>query len=143
MKLIHDHLPLLLRLAALAQLSVALLNLSLVRLMKWQPDLSRMSLLVREVFQIHLVFISITLAIFGALTWRFASELAAAANPIAIWIALAIAAFWAVRSVMQCAHYSTTHWRGDPLRTAIHWLLFVGYGALASVYVIAATGGAQ
>ena len=140
MKLIHDHLELLLRLAAFTQLGVAILNLSLVRIMQWQGDLNRMSLLVREVFQIHLYFISITLAIFGAITWRFASEIATGANPLCIWMAIAIAGFWAVRSAMQWSHYSASHWRGDATRTAIHWMLFVGYGALASVYLIAAAG---
>ena len=68
MKLLFDNLELLLRLAALAQLGVVLLNLFLVRLMNWRPDLEAMSLLIREVFQIHIYFISITLAIFGVLT---------------------------------------------------------------------------
>jgi hypothetical protein len=133
-----NHLELLLRFAALVQIGVALLNLSLVRIMNWQPDLERMSLLVREVFRIHCLFISITLAIFGALTWRFASDIAAAANPLCIWIAVAIGLFWLIRSALQWLHYSPSHWRGDTVRTAIHFLLFFGYGALAAVYLAAA-----
>jgi hypothetical protein len=135
------NLELLLRLAALAQLSVALLNLFLIRIMKWRTDLNAAPLLIREVFQIHLYFISITLAIFGALTWRFAGEIATAAHPICAWLAIGIGAFWAIRSVMQWTHYSAVHWRGDTLRTAIHWMLFLGYGAFAAVYFIAASHG--
>ena len=101
MKLLFDNLELLLRLAALAQLGVVLLNLFLVRLMNWRPDLDAMSLLIREVFQIHIYFISITLAIFGVLTWRFAREFAHGADPLAVWLALAIATFWGARSLMQ------------------------------------------
>ena len=67
-----------LRAAALTQLAVAILNLFLVRIMKWKPDLDRAPLLVREVFRIHIVFISITLSIFAVLTWRFAHEIASA-----------------------------------------------------------------
>jgi hypothetical protein len=127
-----------LRAAAIAQFAVAILNLFLIRIMKWKPDLERAPLLIREVFCIHVVFISITLSIFAVLTWRFASEIGTAANPVAIWLATAIGIFWAVRSVMQWLHYSTSHWRGDALRTVIHWVLFLGYGALASVYLLAA-----
>src|SRR5207249_1726590 len=65
----HISLDLLLRAAALAQLAVAFLNLFLIRVMKWKPDLDRAPLLIREVFRIHVVFISITLSIFAALTW--------------------------------------------------------------------------
>jgi hypothetical protein len=39
---------------------------------------------------------------------------------------------------MQWLHYSSVHWRGIPTRTTIHWTLFLGYGALAAVYLIAA-----
>lgn len=132
------NLELLLRLAALAQLGVVILNLFLIRIMKWQRDLNAMPLLIREVFQIHVYFISITLAIFGAVTWRFAAEIANAAQPICVWLAIGIGSFWAVRSVMQWSHYSAVHWRGDRLRTLIHWTLFLGYGAFAAVYFAAA-----
>jgi hypothetical protein len=141
MKLLLDHLELLLRLAALAQLSVAILNFFLIRIMKWRSDLDAAPLLIREVFQIHIYFISITLAIFGALTWRFAGEIATAAHPLCIWLAIGIGVFWAVRSVMQWTHYSAVHWRGDRVRTLIHWLLFLGYGAFAAVYFTAAGRG--
>ena len=130
-----------LRVAAVTQLGVAVLNLSLIRIMKWEPDLARAPLLIREVFHIHVHFISITLAIFGVLTWRFAPDFATAANPTVVWLGLAIAIFWSARSVMQWLHYSPEHWRGDATRTAIHWALFLGYGAIATTYAVAALGG--
>ena len=130
-----------LRIAAVAQLGVAVLNLFLIRIMNWGPDLARAPLLIREVFHIHVQFISITLAIFGVLTWRFAQELANAISPMAVWLALGIAIFWAARSAMQWLHYSVEHWRGNAARTAIHWALFLGYGAMAATYAVAALGG--
>jgi hypothetical protein len=93
-----------LRAAAIAQLAVAILNLFLIRIMKWKLDLDRAPLLMREVFRIHVIFISISLAIFAALTWRFADQIAAAANPLAIWMATAIGLFWFIRSIMQWLH---------------------------------------
>ena len=138
MNSMSKYLELGLRLAALTQIGVAILNLSLIRIMKWQPDLERMPLLLREVFRIHCYFISLTLAIFGMITWRFASDIATAANPIAIWLAIGIGLFWLTRSGMQWLHYSPSHWRGDTGRTVIHFVLFFGYAALASVYFAAA-----
>jgi uncharacterized membrane protein YidH (DUF202 family) len=73
-----------LRAVALAQFAVAILNLFLIRIMKWKPDLDRAPLLIREVFRIHVVFISITLSIFGTLSWRFAYEIARASSPLTI-----------------------------------------------------------
>ena len=127
-----------LRFAAVTQIGVALLNLALIRIMKWKPELERMPLLIREVFQIHCYFISITLTIFGVITWRFASEIALAASGIAVWLAIGIGVFWLVRSAMQWLYYSPAHWRGYAGRTAIHFALFFGYGLLATVYFAAA-----
>jgi hypothetical protein len=138
MNLLRSHLELGLRAAALGQIGVALLNLFLIRIMKWTPDLERMPLLIREVFRIHCIFISITLAIFGVLTWRFAAEIATQTNPLGTWLAAGIGIFWMVRSIMQWSHYSPSHWRGEATRTLIHFLLFFGYGALAAVYLAAA-----
>jgi len=81
---------------------------------------------------------SLTLSIFAVLTWRFAAEIAAGPNPPAIWLATAIGLFWLVRSIMQWLHYSSSHWRGNVGRTWIHWMLFLGYGAIAIVYFLAA-----
>lgn len=127
-----------LRAAALAQFAVAILNLFLIRIMKWKHDLERAPLLIREVFRIHVVFISITLSTFGTLTWRFAYEIAGASSPLAIWLAVAIGLFWLIRSALQWLHYSASHWHGNSLRTLIHWTLFLGYGAMAFVYFAAA-----
>jgi hypothetical protein len=134
------HLDFLLRIAAAAQFAIALLNLFLVRIMNWKPDLEKAPLLIREVFHVHCLFISFALSIFAALTWRFAGDMATAASPIFVWLAAAIGLFWLARSVMQWLHYSSVHWRGHTLRTMIHWTLFLGYGALAGVYLIAACG---
>src|SRR6266853_5425101 len=97
-------LELALRVVAVAQFAVAILNLFLIRIMKWKPDLERAPLIIREVFRIHVVFISITLSIFAALTWRFAYEIARASSPLTIWLAVAIGLFWLVRSAMQWLH---------------------------------------
>jgi hypothetical protein len=127
-----------LRIAAVAQFAIAIINLSLVRIMKWRADLHRMPLLINEFFRVHVIFITITVASFAVLTWRFTAEVASRANPLAVWLATTIGVFWAIRSLMQWTHYSRTHWRGDRTRTAMHWLLFLGYGALGVVYLAAA-----
>ena len=135
---IETHLPELLRLAAACQLFIAILSLFLERLLGWKEDVARMSPLVREVFKIHGWFIALTLTIFSLLTWRFAAELAAGSNEFARWFAGCVALFWGLRCIMQWTHYSSSHWKGQEGRTAIHWTLFIGYGCFAVVYLLAA-----
>src|SRR2546426_8903510 len=103
-----SQLSVLLQLAAILQLGIAVLNLFLVRLLKWEEEVARMPLLLREVFRVHAWFISITLTIFAVMTWRFAGEMAGGANPVCQWLAAAIGMFWAVRTVLQVAYYSSS-----------------------------------
>lgn len=131
-------LELVLYFVAAAQLAVAVVNLFLVRLLGWKSELQRMPLLVREVFVVHAWFISVTLAIFGALTMRFAPEFATAPHEVFRWLAGGIGAFWALRTVLQITYYSTSHWKGRLDRTIIHIVLLLTYGGLAAAYLIAA-----
>lgn len=123
---------------AAGQLGIAILNLFLVRLLDWRAELERMPLLVREVFTVHAWFISVTLAIFGAVTFRFAPEFAAASHEVFRWLAAGIGGFWALRTVLQIAYYSSSHWRGRMDRTIIHIILLALYGGFAAAYLNAA-----
>jgi hypothetical protein len=131
-------LELLLRLAAAGQLLIAILGPTLPRVLGWREAIARMPLLVREVFWIHTIFIALTCAIFGVLTWRFAGDLARTPQEFLRWLAGGIGLFWGTRSIMQWSHYSASHWRGLVIPTVVHWALFLGYGAFAATYFIAA-----
>ena len=130
----------LLRIAAAAQLAIALLNLFLVRLLDWKGELKRMPLLLREVFHVHCWFISITLGIFGVMTLRFADAMAASSNEACRWLTAGIGLFWAIRTVLQVTYYSGSHWHGRLVRTVMHVALLATYGGLALVYSISAFG---
>lgn len=125
---------LLLRAAAVGQLLLVPLNLALPRLLNWKPELERVSLLVREIFEVHAVFITIVCGMFGVLTWRFAERWVSAPDDFSRWFCGAIAGFWGLRCVMQWTHYSASHWRGHRERTLIHWLVFAVYGLWALLY---------
>ena len=129
-----------LEVAAVAQLGVAALNLGLVRLLQWRNPLRQLPLLMREVFQVHVWFISLTLAAFGGMTLRFAGPMAAREDPAAIWLAAIIAIFWGLRVLIQLAYYSASHWRHDTLRTMAHIVLLIIYGGMAVAYGMAAWG---
>jgi hypothetical protein len=136
----YANLELFLRIIAAAQVGLAVLSFFLPRILDWKADIERMSLLVREVFVIHSWFISLTLMIWGVLTWRFAHEMAHAPSELSRWLCGAIGAFWGLRCLLQWLHYSPAHWRGIPSRTVIHWACFLGYGLWAGVYAMGALG---
>lgn len=134
----NETLEILLRIAAAAQILIAIFNLFLVPVMGWKKDLEKTSLLVREVFMVHIWFIAITLGIFGALTWRFCMEMAAGSNPACLWLAGGISIFYGIRAVMQVTYYSSIHWKGQTARTFIHIGCLLYYGGLSALYAQAA-----
>lgn len=138
MNAITQNMEVILKVAAAAQLGVALLNLRLVDLLGWRDELARVQLLMREVFYIHAWFISLILTIFAAMTWRFAGEMSAGSNEALAWLAGAIAIFWGIRTTMQVCYYSSSHWRGQAGRTVIHVILLLMYGGMTVAYLAAA-----
>lgn len=52
-----SELPVLLKVVAIGQLTIAILNLFLVHILGWKEDLARLPLLLREVFHVHCWFI--------------------------------------------------------------------------------------
>ncbi|HWX22877.1 MAG TPA: hypothetical protein VN578_23495 [Candidatus Binatia bacterium] len=143
-------LQMLLQTAAGIQISVAMLNFFLVRILGFKTHLERAPLLLREIFYVHAWFISATLLIFGLLTWRFAAEMGGAGPQIAPihpdkvevcrWVAACIGFFWALRTVLQVTYYSSSHWRGRTGRTVIHCVLLLIYGSFTWIYLTAAFG---
>src|SRR5436190_2993762 len=123
---------------AMLQVAIAMLNLFLVPLLKWKEELARVPLLLREVFQVHAWFISITVTIFGIITCRFADELSTGSNPLGRWLAASIGLFWLIRTVLQVTYYSRSHWRGQFGRTVVHVGCLLLYGGFASVYLCSA-----
>jgi hypothetical protein len=127
-----------LRLAACGQLAIAWIGLMIHRWLDWREAIAQMPRLIREVFFVHTWFVALTCAIFGVLTWRFAPELAAGDAELGRWLCGAVSVFWGFRSVLQWTYYSSSHWRGRPGLTAIHWTLFLGYAAWSITYLTAA-----
>tara|TARA_R110002049_G_scaffold22757_2_gene81169 strand:+ start:160 stop:600 length:441 start_codon:yes stop_codon:yes gene_type:complete len=127
-----------LRVGAVAHFVLVGLNLGIARWLNWKPEIDRMSPLVREVFQIHSIFLMLVLGIWGVLTWRFAEEMVVAPTELSRWLSGALMVFWGLRTVMQWTHYSTHHWRGVWHRTVVHWVLFLSYGTGAFIYGVVA-----
>ena len=122
--------------AAIGQIALAIVNFFLPRLMSWEEELARLSRLPREVFHVHAWFVSITLALFGVLTWRFAEDFASGASPLAKWLTTGIGIFWTIRLILQWTYYSASHWRGQGLRMVAHLVLTSIYFGWAAVYLL-------
>jgi hypothetical protein len=91
---------------------------------KWKTELVPLSLINRQVMQVHTFFIALTVLLMGGLCAFCAPELAA--TSLGKKICLGLALFWTARLLVQFFGYSPRLWRGKPFETFVH-CLFSGF----------------
>ena len=129
----------LLRAAALAQIAMVAVNLSLVHVLGLLEGLTGWPAAVRELFVVHLLCISLMVLTISVLTLRFLREIANQAHAICRWLAGAAALFWLLRGWLQLFYSLSAQWPINQL----HWVFTAVDGSLALVYGVAAWGAAE
>jgi len=114
---------------------LVVLNLFVPGRFGWRDELARLSLLNRQIFQAHSVFLVLTLALFSALLLTSADTLLAPTR-LSRAVLAGLTVFWALRMGMQWLFYSPAIWRGNPFFTTMHvvfsmtWIYMTGvFGA--------------
>ena len=98
---------------------LAIANLFVPGRFNWREELSRVSLLNRQIFQAHSVFIVVLIVLMSALLLSCAEALLEPTRlSRAVLIGLTI--FWGLRMLMQWFYYSPAIWRGDRFNTVVH-----------------------
>ena len=122
-----------LRLAGALQIGLAMLHLFFPTRFRWKEELSRLSLLNRQMFLVHTFFVCVILLMIGALS-LFAPQTILQPTPLSRLVLGGFATFWVLRLIFQWFIYDSRLWRGDLFKTVVHGLLTVIWTYLASVY---------
>ncbi len=93
------------------------------RYFDWRNELRPLSLINRQMMQVHTFFIALTVGLMGVLCLIATEELVA--TPLGRLICLGLGIFWLVRLVVQLLWYSPALWRGKPFETVVH-VFFIG-----------------
>jgi hypothetical protein len=125
-----------LRIVGVVMASLVVVNLFVPRRFHWREELARLSLLNRQVFQAHAIFLVLTLALFSALLLTCSDALLEPTRlSRAILIGLTI--FWTLRMLMQWGFYSPAIWRGHRFNTAMHCLFSALWVYVSGVFAAA------
>lgn len=125
-----------LRIAGALQLALALAHLFFPRRFDWGRELARLSLLNRQMFHVHTLFVCVVLAMFGALS-LLAPEALLEPTALSRLVLVGIAAFWALRLYCQWFVYDPVLWRGHRFETIVHIACTLLWLYLTAVYVAA------
>jgi hypothetical protein len=127
MLLVHLHV------GGFAMASLVLVNLFVPSRFHWRDEMSRLSLVNRQIFQVHAGFLVLTLGLFSTLLLTCADALLEPTRlSRAVLIGLTI--FWALRMVVQWCFYSAALWRGHRFNTFVHCMFSVLWIYLTGVF---------
>ncbi len=85
---------------------------------KWKKELAALSMINREMMQVHTFFIALTAFGMGLLCISSAPELLS--TSIGRKITLGLAIFWTIRLFIQFFIYSSALWKGKTFETMVH-----------------------
>ena len=125
-----------LRAAGVLLAALVVVNLFVPARFGWRADLSRVSLLNRQIFQVHSVFVVLILALSSALLLTSADALVEPSR-LSRAILLGLTIFWGLRMLMQWCFYSPDIWRGHRFFTTMHvvfsmtWIYMTGVFGMA------------
>jgi hypothetical protein len=130
----------LIRIAGVFMLLLVPMNVfDVPRRFHWKQEMAALSLLNRQIFQVHAAFICLILALFGLLATLLTHPLLEP-TPLGRAVVGGLALFWLLRLLTQLFIYDPEIWRGNRFYTAMHyvflslWLFLAGTFATAFVH---------
>lgn len=115
-------------------MGLALAHAIFPRYFNWKEELARLSLINRQMMQVHSFFLALGLLLMGLLCLCSAHELAGTGLGREICLGLGI--FWGVRLGVQLFGYSAANWRGKRFETAVHVVFIVFWSYLSTVFFL-------
>jgi len=119
--------------AGVLQLALAVAHFWFPQRFDWKGDLAKLSLLNRQIFVVHCLFIVLVLVLFGCLS-LFWSQLLIEPNRLARLVLGAFTVFWSLRLYVQWFVYDPALWRGRPFETMAHLCFTLLWGYFVLVY---------
>jgi hypothetical protein len=97
---------------------LALIHIIFPKYFNWKTELSALSLINREMMQVHTFFIALGVFLMGLLCLVSSEEIVA--TELGKTISLGLGIFWTFRMFFQFFGYSKELWKGKTFETIVH-----------------------
>jgi len=87
--------------------------------LRWREELSRLSLVNRQIFEVHTLFIVLVLALLSTLLLT-SSDALLTPSRLSRALLFGLTIFWGLRMLTQWFYYSPAVWRGNRFNTLAH-----------------------
>jgi hypothetical protein len=125
-----------LRVVGVLLAGLVVLNLFVPRRFHWREEMARLSLINRQIFQAHSIFLILVVGLFSALLLTCGEALLEPTR-LARAVLVGLLLFWGLRMLMQWFFYSPEVWRGNRLHTVMHGVFSVAWIYMSSVFAAA------
>lgn len=125
-----------LRFIGVLMAALAVVNFFVPGRLHWREEMARLSLVNRQIFQAHTVFIILTVAMFSVLLLT-AAETLLEPTRLSRLVLGGLTLFWGLRMLMQWFFYSPETWRGNQFFTAVHVIFSVTWVYVSGVFGVA------
>jgi len=116
--------------------ALVVFNLFVPRQLGWREELERVSLVNRQIFGAHAIFLGLILAMFSVLLLAGGDALLQPSR-LSRLVLGGLTIFWGLRMLAQWFYYSPATWRGNRLRTAVHYAFSAAWIYVTAVFALA------
>ncbi len=117
---------------------LAFLHLIFPKYFNWEKELKSLSLINKQMMEIHTIFIAITVLLMGILCFTSAYDLIHTA--LGKRVSLGLGIFWFTRLIIQFFGYSSKLWKGKFFETTVHVLFSILWIYLSTVFLFVGFG---
>lgn len=111
---------------------LALIHIGFPRYFKWKEDLKSLSLISRQLMEVHTFFIGLTVFLMGLLCITSSQDLIT--SSLGRKICGGFGLFWTTRLYFQLFVYSPKLWRGKTFETAVHIAFTIFWIYLSTIF---------
>jgi hypothetical protein len=109
-----------LRLTGISLIALSLAHIPYAKRFGWKEDFAKVSLLNRQIFYVHCVFLCLILIMMGLLCLVWPGALLQPSS-LGLLVSGGLCFFWFCRLLTQWFIYDAALWRGKPFETFVHF----------------------
>jgi hypothetical protein len=119
-------------------IALSLVHVIFPKYFSWKKELALLSLINRQIMQVHTFFIALTVFMIGLLCLTSAHDIIT--TTLGKRIALGLSVFWGIRLIIQFFGYSSMLWRGKTFETIAHIIFSLLWVYLTASFWIVSQG---
>jgi len=119
-------------------LLLAAVHVLLPNYLQWKRELAVLSLINKQVMEVHTFFIAFAVLLMGALCLYAADEIVN--TPLGHTLAFGLFIFWFARLLAQFLIYKPVLWKGKRFETAVHIIFAALWTYMSAVFLLVSIG---